>query len=128
MKDEAKQWLQYAKENLESAKILKDSKLFNPCLQSIQQSVEKALKSVLIEKSLKLKRTHSILELRQILDTNGIQINLSDDECDFLDTIYLPSKYPLGSALPDFEPNEELCQTGILIATKVYKDISTLLQ
>jgi len=46
MKDETKTWLDYADENLRSAKLLSDSELFNPCLQNVQQAVEKALKTV----------------------------------------------------------------------------------
>ncbi|NIR51106.1 HEPN domain-containing protein [candidate division KSB1 bacterium] len=61
MKDEAKIWLDYSKENLESAKVLLSSDLFNPCLQNAQQSVEKALKAVLIQISVPLKKTHDIL-------------------------------------------------------------------
>ena len=56
MKDETKMWLDYSKENLDSAKILMKSKLFNPCLQNVQQCVEKALKALLIENSIKLKK------------------------------------------------------------------------
>ena len=41
MKDETKQWLKYANENLESSKILLESFLFNPSLQNAQQSIEK---------------------------------------------------------------------------------------
>lgn len=36
MKDETKKWLEYADENLRSAKVLLDSKLFNPCLQNVR--------------------------------------------------------------------------------------------
>jgi len=61
MKDETKIWLNYSKENLESAKILLNSELFNPCLQNAQQCVEKALKGILVDNSIKLKKTHSIL-------------------------------------------------------------------
>jgi HEPN domain-containing protein len=128
MKDETRQWLKYAAENLESAKVLKESRLFNPCLQNIQQSVEKSLKSILIESSLKLKRTHSIAELRNILRDNSIRVGLDDEECEFLDSIYLPSKYPLGSALPEFEPDNELCESGIDIAEKVYAEIKGYLE
>jgi HEPN domain-containing protein len=45
MQEETKNWLSYSEENLEAAKVLIDSKLFNPCLHNIQQSIEKALKS-----------------------------------------------------------------------------------
>ena len=44
MKDDAEIWLQYSEENLQSAKLLLESGLFNPCLQYLQQCVEKALK------------------------------------------------------------------------------------
>lgn len=73
MKNEAKIWLEYAKENLKSSKVLLESKLYNPCLQNIQQSVEKAIKAILIEKSIVLKKTHSINELK-----NNIKIDDHD--------------------------------------------------
>lgn len=44
MKDDAKIWLQYSEENLQSAKLLLESGLLNPCLQNVQQCVEKLLK------------------------------------------------------------------------------------
>jgi hypothetical protein len=34
----------------------------------------------------------------------GLDPALTEDEADLLDTVYLPSKYPLGSVLPAFEP------------------------
>jgi len=49
MKDETKIWLNYSKENLEASKILMESGLFNPCLQNVQQCVEKSQKALLIE-------------------------------------------------------------------------------
>ncbi|MBW2100751.1 MAG: HEPN domain-containing protein, partial [Deltaproteobacteria bacterium] len=44
MRDETKTWLTYAEENFKSSKILLKNKLYNPCLQNVQQTVEKALK------------------------------------------------------------------------------------
>lgn len=49
MQEETKNWLKYSEENLEAAKVLLESELFNPCLHNIQQCVEKALKSIIIE-------------------------------------------------------------------------------
>jgi HEPN domain-containing protein len=49
MKDETKNWIAYAGDNLHSAVILFERGLFNPCLQNIQQSVEKYLKALLLE-------------------------------------------------------------------------------
>ena len=92
MKDETKIWLDYSKENLESAKILLESELLNTCLQNVQQSVEKLLKALLIENSIKLKKTHSISELKNLLLNNGLKIDFFEEDCEFLDSIYLPSK------------------------------------
>jgi len=127
MKEETKVWLKYSEENFDSAKILLKSKLFNPCLQNVQQTVEKALKAVLIDNDLKLKKTHDILELRTLLSKKNIDIDISDEDCDFLNSIYLPSKYPLGSVIPHYEPDESICKRAVNIATNVSKSVSELL-
>ncbi len=127
MKDETKQWLEYADENLMSAKVLLDNMLFNPCLQNAQQAVEKMLKAVLVELSIKFKKTHSTNELVMMLAENRLDINLAEEECELLDSIYLPSKYPLGSILPDFEPDEQTCRDCIAMAERVRESVLALL-
>jgi len=102
-----------------SAQLLLQSALFNPALQHAQQAVEKFLKAVLIARDLPLQRTHSINALRQTLANDGVDIALTDEACDLLDAIYLPSKYPLGSALPNFEPDEDMCFQCITTAERV---------
>ncbi len=74
MNDEARIWLDYSRENLESAQLLIKASLFNPCLQNCQQCVEKALKALLLENSIPLKKTHSILELWNILFQKELQL------------------------------------------------------
>ncbi len=119
MRDDTKSWIEYAEENFESAKILRVSHLFNSYLQNIQQCAEKALKAILIENSFKFKKTHSIAELKNILEENNFRLDLDDEDCDFLDTIYLPSKYPVTNVLPDYESNDEICRKGISIANSL---------
>lgn len=128
MKEETKIWLKYSEENFDSAKILLKSKLFNPCLQNVQQTVEKALKAVLIDNDIKFKKTHDILELRTSLSKKNIDIDISDEDCDFLNSIYLPSKYPLGSVIPDYEPDESICKQAVNIASNVSQSVSKLLK
>ncbi len=127
MKDETKLWIKYAYENFVSSQILLKSELFNPVLQNTQQSIEKYIKAYLIEKGFKLQKTHSILSLVQKLNQDSITLDITDDEIDLIDTIYLSSKYPLGSVLPDFEPDKNICLQCIDIASRVKKDIEKYL-
>ncbi len=128
MNDESRIWLEFAKENLQSAEILLKSYLYNPCLQNIQQSVEKSLKSVFVQNGIKLKKTHSITELQNSLKKNGFFLDLTADDCEFLDSIYIPSKYPVSSLLPHFEPNQHICEKGINIARRVLSEVKSLLK
>ncbi len=63
-------------ENFDSANILLKSKLYNPCLQNVQQAVEKALKALLIEKGRHFKKNHDILELKNVLKILNIEVDL----------------------------------------------------
>lgn len=119
MNDESREWMQYADENLRSAELLLKSNLYNPCLQNAQQAIEKMLKARLIEKGVKIKKTHSIGELIQILQDIGVNMDISDDDCELIDSIYLPSKYPVCGILPDYEPDESICRQCLSIAERV---------
>jgi HEPN domain-containing protein len=127
MKDQTKKWLEYADDNLQSAKLLFDNQLFNPCLQNVHQAVEKMLKAVLIECGIKIKKTHSINELVMILTEQGQKVDINEDDRDLLDSIYIPSKYPVGSVLPDFEPDIQICRKCIAIAENFKENITHLI-
>jgi len=128
MQEETKSWLTFSEENLEAAKVLLESELYNPCLQNIQQSIEKALKSLFIENVIPFRKTHNIMELKTILEKNSVLISLTEDECDFLDSIYLPTKYPIGSALPFFYPDKFICKNSFALAEKVIKEVKILIK
>jgi len=127
MQKETEIWLVYSEENLEAAKVLLENKLYNPCLHNVQQSIEKALKSLFIEKAISFKKTHNIMELKTILEKNSILVGLTEDECEFLDTVYLPTKYPVGSALPYFHPDKSICQNSISLAERIIKEVKSLI-
>lgn len=127
MKDETRTWLAYANENHDVAGLALEHGHLNSCLQNTQQAVEKYLKTVVIDKGLEFLRTHSIRELVGLLADEGINVNISDDEIDLMDTIYLPSKYPIYSALPHALPDPETCRDALKIAEKVRACISDIL-
>jgi len=91
MKDETKSWLNYAAENLEVAELSLAHNHLNACLYNAQQAVEKYLKALMIEHDLPFKKTHAIYVLWQTLDDHGIAIDLTEEDCSLLDSIFMPS-------------------------------------
>jgi HEPN domain-containing protein len=120
MPHEAEIWLNYASENLNSAKVLHDAKLWNPSLNNSQQAVEKSLKAVLCSRSLIPPKTHSIEYLAHLWEKQGLARPLSEDEADLLDSVYMPSKYPLGSVLPNYQPDGRISQQCLALANQVF--------
>lgn len=44
---------------------------------------------------------------------------MSAEECELIDALYLPSKYPLAGVLPDAAPDQAVCQQCLDIAERV---------
>ncbi len=128
MSDEYSQWLRYADENLEIARLALEHKYYNACLQNVQQAVEKYLKATLLYNKSRFPKTHNIEMLRQQLADLGIEISISDEEAELLDTIYVPSKYPLGNALPDFVPDSKIGEQCLDIADRGKTKISQVIE
>ncbi len=112
-------WRTYAEENLAIARLAMEGGYYNGCLRNAQQAVEKYLKAALIEKGMPIPKTHNIELLNRELAAAGLQTGLTDDECELLDAIYIPSKYPAGAVIPDFNPGSDICRQCIAIADKV---------
>ena len=119
MKEETGTWLKSAEENISSAKLLLENNLYNPCLQNCQQAIEKLLKSYIIERNIKFIRSHSIQQLYNILSENKVMLPLEMEEIELIDSIYLPSKYPIINALSEYEPTIDICNQCINIVMKV---------
>jgi len=128
MKDETRAWLSYADENLDVAGLSLAHGHLNACLQNAQQAVEKYLKAVVVERNLEFRRTHSIRELVGILVDRDIAVSISEDEMDLMDTIYVPSKYPVYSATSYTEPELAICHDALETARKVRDHVFGILE
>ena len=127
MKNESARWFEFARTNLNASHCLLKNGYYNPCLQEAQQAIEKAMKALLIEKGVAFQKTHSVFVLRESLTKINIDIALDDADCAFIDSIYLPSKYPLGNLLPDGDPSEVQCRKCLEIADRVCGLVDELL-
>jgi HEPN domain-containing protein len=119
MKDETRQWLSYAEENFEIARLALERGYLNACLQNAQQAVEKALKAALVESRGEFPKTHSIRELARVAATEKFPAEIAIEECDLLDSIYIPSKYPVFGVLPEQFVDWQPCVQCVGIAEKV---------
>ncbi len=119
MKEETRQWLDYAGQDAQSARILLPSHLYNPSLYHIQQAVEKCLKAIIIEHDLAFQRTHSIRGLVNIITRSGMTVEIEEDDIDLIDSIFMPARYPLGSALPSFDPDQAICEQCLRIIERI---------
>ncbi len=127
MKLETRTWLAYADENLDVAALSLDHGYLNASLQNAQQAVEKFLKAVIVERDLDFRRTHSIRELVGIMAAGDIDVRMSEDEMDLMDSIYVPSKYPVYSALPHTMPDPDICRDAIKVARSVRESARAIL-
>ncbi|MBI5036562.1 HEPN domain-containing protein [Candidatus Micrarchaeota archaeon] len=95
MREEARNWLEQAKEDLETAEANFQTKRYYACAFFCQQAAEKALKALTIERLHEFPRTHSLVEL-------GIKVGFGKDEDLIeLNPDYTISRYPdAASAVP----------------------------
>lgn len=127
MNDDTIRWLAYADENFASAQLTLDSALYNTSLQNTQQAIEKWLKALLLFKGKPIKKTHQMVDVMYDIRLALIDIYINENDVAFIDSIYLPSKYPFDSAFASFEPTDEMCQKAINIAANVHQQVMNII-
>ena len=91
-----------------------------------QQTVEKILKAILTEREVDFAKTHNILDLRNAAIRLGHEIELSDEDSVFLNSIYR-SRYPSDLGLVSSgEPRKEDAEKAIGIAQIMVDGIQAL--
>jgi HEPN domain-containing protein len=99
---EAMRWLDQAKEDLDSARILlENQKYYMVCFLS-QQIAEKALKAVIYYNGEDLVIGHSVKKLTDWAGKFEVQFRNLGKKISLLDSYYIPTRYPNG--LPDGIP------------------------
>ncbi len=101
---EAKRWIDQAKEDLLSAKILFNAERYYLVCFLAQQIAEKALKSVIYFNKEDLVLGHSVRKLVKWAGTFDKRFEDLINKISILDSYYIPTRYPNG--LPEGIPAE----------------------
>lgn len=130
MKKTTKAWVDFAHRDLEAARLLADNEyVSNAVLFHSQQCVEKCLKALLEQNRVPVPHIHSVVKLYSVLKKEAeISLSLKDDELDFVDAVYIDTRYPSGlGLLPSGFPTREDARELLEIAEKVFKETSQTL-
>ena len=114
MKEEVERWLNKAKDDLRKAKDNLNIKNYDLTSFLCQQAVEKALKSVLIEKTKEFPKIHDLVRLGKLAEINKELLK----ECEKLTFVYTETRYPDTS---DREYTQQEAEDDIKTAEKIIK-------
>ena len=119
-------WLQYASDDLKSAKVLLTEGVYNMACFHAQQTVEKLFKAFIAAYDKPIPRTHNLIRLNKICeDLYGDKLEFDNDKLILLNDIYIDSRYPADfGVLPSGQPGEQEANTAYSHA----KDIDTILR
>lgn len=121
----ANEWINRAESSLEKAKLAcNSSKIANEdiCFDA-QQSVEKALKGLLIFLNIEFQKTHSINKLTSYLKQNNVYIPTALKDISILTEYAVETRYP-----GDYEPiNKDETITAIELAESALKWVKDLI-
>ena len=115
MREEVKKWINMAKDDLDSANSNFENKKYYVCVLLSQQTSEKALKAILLEKTNKIIKIHDLVLL-------GKKVNLSEDllnKCGLLSTAYLETRYSFDNKVPSKRFNQENSLKYLNIAEEI---------
>lgn len=127
MNEESKRWLRFAEEDLQMAQLAASQKIYNQVCFHAQQSVEKALKALLVAQGQLPPRTHRLGDLLTLLDIEPFASNL---EIQLMDRFYIPTRYPdaLPGALPEGLPGKKDADEAYTTARETLSVIKNLIE
>ncbi len=119
-------WIKEAKDEFDSAIILYEHEKYRGACYHSQQSVEKGLKALILEKGKKPERIHDIVELLNEVKAQGWDVDLTMDDAVYLNSVY-KGRYPTEEGLlPHGEPSRVDAERAVSAAREFVKNLSDL--
>ena len=121
-------WIREAEEELESANVLYEHGRYKSACYHSQQSVEKGLRAIIIEKGRRPERSHDIVELRNAVAELGFDSGLTIEDAVYLNSIY-KGRYPTEEGLlPHGEPSRADTERAVMSAGNLIERLKLLPQ
>lgn len=121
---EVQRWLDYADEDMRAADSTLRDGVFSAACFHAQQAVEKAVKAMLLEKTGRVPKQHSLLRLTEMSESKEI-FEQHKEQLEFLDKFYVPTRYPdaLPGSLPEGLPGKEDAENAVKSAKEIVESI-----
>lgn len=128
MKEQTKQWLSLAKEDLKVAQIVLKERIYNQVCFHSQQTAEKLLKA-LIEEKQNVPKEHRLPKLLQICINLSYKLKEFQEKLEFLDKFYTSTRYPfIVGMLPTGSPTEKDATTALKYAEEIHSYVHSILE
>lgn len=109
MKKQAKEWIKFAKTDLQATiALVTEENLSTVAAFHSQQCVEKSLKALLELNNKKVPRTHDLIKLLKKIEEEKINIDMKINEevLDQISQVYIDTRYPADfGLLPEGKPS-----------------------
>ena len=121
-------WLDYAADDLKSAEVLLQARIYSMVCFHAQQAVEKTLKAILAAAEQPIPRLHNLVRLRRLVeDALGHSLSIAEEALMFLNDVYLDSRYPTDlGVLPSGLPNPEDARRAYEYALTIYESLGLI--
>ena len=120
-------WIREAEDEFESANVLYEHGRYKSACYHSQQSVEKGLRAIIIEKGRRPERTHDIVELHNVVMETGFESGLPMEDAVYLNSIYKGRSSTEEGRLPRGEPTRADTERAVLSAKRLIEKLKLLL-
>jgi len=128
MRDLARAWLDFARDDLRMAELASKEGIHNQACFHAQQCAEKALKAV-IQLNIKVPKVHSLPELGEVCKEQGFHFEKMGERLNSLDRFYTSTRYPfITGMLPEGTPTAEDAREALRIASEIFRWASSLVE
>ena len=129
MKPTTKDWINFAKDDLDSAQTLNSQEhLTNIVSFHVHQTIEKCFKAIMEEKDINLQRTHNLVTLYSSI-RDFLQIDCNTEIIEELNELYISSRYPSDiGLLPLGKPTKKDADNFLHQALEIYKKVLNFLE